>query len=156
MKRGTVFFALFVAITLLIALAIQHSTQAQRQDRPGGQFPRGRRGSFMITRSLNLESSWAHLCFEVKIDDKVLGKARGIYNKAWDERAKVLKDLEAAGDDQAAMDAATSKADKIKADMHAKLKDVLSSEEMEKLAEWEESQQQQRQRMRTPPGPPGM
>jgi hypothetical protein len=109
----------------------------------------------MITRSLNLESSWAHLCFEVKIDDKVLGKARGIYSKAWDERAKVLKDLEGAGDDQAAMDTATSKADKIKSDMHAKLKDVLSSEEMKKLAEWEESQQQ-RQRMRTPPGPPGM
>jgi hypothetical protein len=39
--------------------------------------------------------------------------------------------------------------------MLAKLKDALSSEEMEKLAEWEKSQQQQRQRMRTPPAPPG-
>jgi hypothetical protein len=154
MKRGIVFFALFVAITLLIALATQHSTQAQRQDRPGGQFPRGRRGSFMITRSLNLESSWAHLCFEMKIDDKVLAKARGIYKKAWDDRVKLMKELEEAGDDEGAMNAATSKADKIKADMHAKLKDVLSSAEMKKLAEWEESQQQ-RQRMRTPPGPPG-
>ncbi len=156
MKRGIVFFALFVAITLLITLAIQHSTQAQRQDRPGGQFPRGRRGSFMITRSLNLEASWAHLCFEVKIDDKVLAKARGTYKEAWVKRAELMKGLEEAGDDEEAMNAATSKADKIKADMHAKLKDVLSSEEMEKLAEWEESQQQQRQRMRTPPGPPGM
>jgi hypothetical protein len=156
MKRGIVFFALFLAVTLLIALAIQHSTQAQQQDRPGGQFPRGRRGSFMITRSLNLESSWAHLCFEMKIDDKVMTKARGIYKKAWDDRAKLLKDLEEAGDDEEAMNAATSKADKIKADMLAKLKDALSSAEMEKLAEWEKSQQQQRQRMRTPPGPPGM
>lgn len=156
MKRGTVFFALFVAITLLIALAIQHSTQAQRQDRPGGEFPRGRRGSFMITRSLNLESYWAHMCFEMKISDEAMIKARGILKKSWDDRAKVLKDLEEAGDDEGAMNAATSKADKIKADMHAKLKDALSSEEMEKLAEWEKSQQQQQQRMRTPPGPPGM
>jgi len=155
MKRGTVFFALFVAFTLLIALAIQQSTQAQRQDRPGGQFARGRRGSFMITRSLNLESSWAHLCFEMKIADEVLGKARGVYKEAWDKRAKLMKSLEDAGDDQGAMNAATSDAEKIKADMHAKLKDVLPSKEMEKLAEWEESQQQQRQLMRTPPGPPG-
>ena len=164
MKRGTVFFALFVAITLLIALAIQHSTQAQRQDRPGGQFPRRRSGSSMITRSLNLESSWAHLCFELKIDDKVLAKARGIYKKAWDDSVKLIKDLEEAGDDQEAIDAATSKADKIKADMHVKLNDALSSEEMEKLAEWEKTQQQQQQqqqqqrqqRMGTPPAPPGM
>ena len=156
MKRGTVFFALFVAFALLIALAVQHSTQAQRQDRPGGQSPRGRRGSFMITRSLNLESSWAHLCFEMKIDDKVLGKARKTYKEAWDKRAKLMKGLEEAGDDQEAANAARSEADKIKADMLAKLKDALSSEEMEKLAEWEKSQQRQRQRMRTPPGPPGM
>lgn len=150
MKRGTVFFAVFVAITLLIALAIQQSTQAQRQG-----AGRGPRGSFMIARSLNLESYWAHMCFEMKIGDETMIKARGILKKAWDDRAKVLKDLQGAGDDQAAMDAATSKADKIKADMLAKLKDALSSEEMGKLAEWEESQQQQRQRMRTPPGPPG-
>ncbi len=155
MKRGIVFFAVFVAITLLIALAIQQSTQAQRQDRPGAGAGRGPRGSFMINRSLNLESYWAHLCFEMKIGDETMIKARGILKKAWDDRAKVIKDLEEAGDDEGAMNAATSKADKIKADMLAKLKDALSSEEMEKLAEWEESQQQ-RQRMRTPPGPPGM
>jgi len=156
MKRGTVFFALFVAFTLLIVLVVQHSTQAQRQDRPGDQSPRGRRGSFMITRSLNLESSWAHLCFEMNIADEVLGKARKTYKEAWVKRAKLMKGLEEAGDDQEAMNAATSDAEKIKADMLAKLKDVLSSEEMKKLAEWEESQQQQRQRMRTLPGPPGM
>lgn len=156
MKRGTVFFALFVAITLLIALAIQQSTQAQRQDRPGAGAGRGPRGSFMITRSLNVESYWAHLCFEMKISDEAMIKARGILKKSWDDRAKLVKDMEEAGDDEEAMNAATSKADKIKADMLAKLKDALSSEEMEKLAEWEKSQQeQQRQRMRMPPGPPG-
>jgi hypothetical protein len=153
MKRGTVFFALFLAFALLIVLVVQHSTQAQRQDRPARQFPRGRRE---ITRSLNLESSWAHLCFEMKIADEVLGKARKTYKEAWDKRAKLMKGLEEAGDDQEAANAARSEADKIKADMLAKLKDVLSSEEMKKLDEWEESQQQQRQRMRTPPGPPGM
>ncbi len=155
MKRGTVFLALFVAITLLIALAIQQSTQAQRQDRPGAGAGRGPRGSFMITRSLNLESYWAHMCFEMKIGDETMIKARGILKKSWDDRAKVIKDLEEAGDDEGAMNAATSKADKIKADMLAKLKDALSPAEMEKLAEWEESQQQQRQRTRMPPGPPG-
>ena len=156
MKRGIVFFALFLAFTFLIALVVQQSTQAQRQDRPGGGAARGPRGSFMIGRSLNLESSWAHLCFEMKIADEVMGKARGVYKEAWDKRAKLMKGLEDAGDDQNAMNAATSDAEKIKADMLAKLKDVLSSEEMKKLAEWEESQQQQRQSMRTPPGPPGM
>ena len=156
MKRGTVFFALFVAITFLIALAIQQSTQAQREDRPRAGAARVPRGSFRMARSLNLESYWSHLCFEMKIADEAMIKARGIFKKAWDDRAKVMKDLEEAGDDQEAMNAATSKADKIKADMLAKLKDALSSEEMEKLAEWEKSQQQQQQRMRTPPGPPGM
>jgi hypothetical protein len=117
MKRGIVFFALFVAITLLIALAIQQSTQAQRQDRPGAGAARGARGSFMITRSANLELYWAHLCFETKITDEAMIKGRGIFKKAWEDRGKVIKDLEAAGDDQEAMNAATSKATKIKDDI---------------------------------------
>ena len=141
-----------IAICLVVAfLALLASTQAQRPDRAGG-FPQPPGGRFMMSRILPLESSWAQVSFELGVSDERLPKARAVYKEAWDKRSKLIKDAADAGDDSDAIQAARADVERIKADLNAKLKDILSSEQLEKLAKWEEQTQQ---RLQTPPSPPG-
>jgi hypothetical protein len=129
MKRMTVIISIVLAIAM-IGVAFQ-ITQAQRdQQRPGGM------GGMRATQAV--QNTWAAIAFELKVDNETLEKVRPHLQEAWDARKKVMKD--SAGDFRAMGDSMT----KIKADMDAKLKTVLTDEQMKKLAEWEESQQQTR------------
>lgn len=134
MKRTTVIISIVLAIAIVgVAFQIIQAQQAQQPQRqPGQQRPGGMRAMQVV------ESTWAVIAFEVKIDNATLEKARPHLQKAWDDRKKLQKD--SAGDFQAIADGMT----KIKADLDANLKTVLTKEQMEKLAEWEKSQQQTR------------
>ncbi|HIE30495.1 TPA: lamin tail domain-containing protein [Candidatus Poribacteria bacterium] len=126
MKRMTIIISIVLVIAI-IGIAFQ-ITQAQRQ-------PRQRPSGFGVIQAV--ENAWAAIAFEVKVDNATLEKARPYFQKAWDERKKLIKD--SAGDFRAIADGMT----KVKADLYEKLKTVLTKEQMRKLIEWERSQRQQ-------------
>ena len=108
------------------------SRLGQGRGGPGGG--QRRPGGFRVIQAV--ESTWAAIAFEVKVDNATLEKARPYLQKAWDERKKLIED--SAGNFQVIADGMT----KIKADLDEKLKTALTEEQMKKLAEWEESRQQ--------------
>jgi hypothetical protein len=143
MKRRTTLLAICIGVALLAVLAIQHSSQAQRPGGAGGgatRQPPG--GQAMMMRSLPLESSWAYISFELGVADAELSKARKSYQEAWNGRKDLAKKMEEARGDREVMRSIRSDIDKLKSDLDTKLKDVLSSEQLEKLAKWEKEEQE--------------
>ena len=135
MKRMTLIISIVLAIAIVgVAFQVIQAQQAQQPQRQPGQQRPG--GGMRATQAV--ENTWAAIAFEIKVDTATLEKARPNFQKAWDDRKKLMKD--SAGDFQAIADGMT----KIKADLDANLKTVLTKEQMEKLAEWEKSQQQMR------------
>jgi Spy/CpxP family protein refolding chaperone len=149
MKRRTILLAICVGVTLLVMLAMQHSTQAERQARPGGGPGQPPAGRFMMMQTLPLESSWAHISFELGVADEVLPKVRKIYQEVWNGRKGLMDKIDEARGDTDKMRALRSDADKLRSDLDKKLKDVLSTEQLESLAKWEE---ETRARARQRPG----
>jgi len=139
MKRRAVVIGVCVGLVLMAVLAVQHSTQAQRQGRPagapGGQPPAGQ---FMM-QMLNLESLWAQTSFELGVADEVLINARKIYQESWNERKKLIEKMGQASGDTDAMRTLRADAEKLRSNLDNKLKDVLTTEQMQKLAEWEKA-----------------
>jgi hypothetical protein len=135
MKRMTLIISIALAIAIVgVAFQIIQAQQVQQPQRqPGQQRPGGGMRAMQA-----VETTWAAIAFEVKVDTATLEKARPHFQKAWDDRKKLQKD--SAGDFQAISSGMT----KIKADLDEKLKTVLTEEQMKKLAEWEAAQQQQR------------
>ena len=157
MRRRITLLAICIGVALLITLAIQHSTQAQRQGRqPGGAAGRPAGGQLMM-RTLPLEASWAQVSFELGVADEALPRARKAYQEAWAGRKVMMKKLDEASGDREVMRAVRTDGDKLKSDLDEKLKDILTAEQLEKLANWEkERQEQMRGAQRTPQGaPPG-
>lgn len=160
MKRRITLLAICIGIALLITLAVQHSTQAQRQrrqERPGGAAGRPAGGMLMM-RMLPLETSWAQVSFELGVADEALSRARKVYQEAWAGRKELMKKLDDARGDRNVMRSARTDGDKLKSDLDKKLKDILTAEQLEKLAKWEKERQEQMRgaQQRTPPGmPPG-
>ena len=151
MRRRITLLAICIGVALLITLAIQHSTEAQREGRAGG----GPRGAFMLARTLPLDASWAQVSFELGVADEALSRARKAYQEAWAGRKVMMKKLDEASGDREVMRAVRADGDKLKSDLDKKLKDVLTEEQLEKLANWEkERQEQMRGAQRTPPGAP--
>jgi hypothetical protein len=107
---------------------------------------------------LPLEASWAQVSFELGVADEALSRARKAYQEAWAARKELMKKLEDARGDRNVMRSARADGDKLKSDLDDKLKDILTTEQLEKLAKWEKERQDQfrRAQQRTPPGmPPG-
>jgi len=136
--------ALVISIVLAIAIVgvTFQITQAQRSRRqptqaqqPQRQFSQRINSRFRVIQAV--ENTWAALAFEVKVDDETLKKIRPAFQKAWDKRKKLIKN--SAGDFRAIVEGMT----KTKADIDKKLKEVLTEEQMKKLAEWEKTQRQQ-------------
>jgi hypothetical protein len=127
-----------VIIIIVLALAIvgiaYQMTQAQRpQGGPGG-FGGGRAPAARAMQAV--ENIWAGIAFEVKVDNATLGKARPHLQEAWDARQKLMQD--SAGEMRLIAEGMV----KINEALDAKLKTVLTEEQMKKLSEWEDSQQQ--------------
>ncbi|MBM3236329.1 hypothetical protein FJZ31_08530 [Candidatus Poribacteria bacterium] len=132
MKRMTLIISIVLAIAIVgVAFQVIQAQQPPRQ--PGQQRPGGSMRAMQV-----VESTWAAIAFEVKVDAATLEKARPHFQKAWDDRKQLQKD--SAGDFQAIADGMT----KIKAELDEKLKTVLTKEQLEKLAAWEKAQQQTR------------
>lgn len=156
MKRGIMILAVCMALAFLVTLLIQQSTQAQfpggRGGGPGGMpggGPGGGRQFNMKSMMMgNIQSSWGYVSFELEVDDETLVKARKIYQKAWTEQSKLADDIEKAGGGMGSIQGAREEAQKSLAEVHNKLKEMLSPEQVEKLNEWEKKTQEQSQQMR--------
>jgi len=135
MKPTTVVITVLMAMT---AVAIVGATfQLTRAQPPPSRTP----GAFRVMQTV--ENTWAAIAFEVKVSDETQKKARPLFQKAWDDRKKLMR--ESAGNFNAMMEGMR----KIKNDLDAGLKKILSDDEMKKLTQWERSQ-----RRRPPMGAP--
>jgi transcription termination factor NusB len=121
-----------VITTIMLAIAAIVIVGAAFQLTQAQQPPRGPAAFRMIQA---VENTWAAIAFEVKVDNATLEKARPHFQKAWDERKKLMRD--SAGDFRTLVEGMR----KIKARLDEKLKTVLTEEQMKRLAEWEKSQQ---------------
>ncbi|MCD6506926.1 hypothetical protein J7M22_09925 [Candidatus Poribacteria bacterium] len=119
---------IITALLAMIAIAIVGATFQLTQAQP----PRPP-GAFRMMQAI--ENTWAAIAFEVKVDNKTLEKIRPLFQKAWDDRKKLIR--ESAGNFDAMMDGMA----KIKKDLDKKLRKALTKEEMRKLIEWEKLQQ---------------
>lgn len=125
MKRITAIISIVLAIAAIV-VAFQKITQAQHSEMPAG--------GLMVMQAV--ENTWAGIAFEVKVDKETLEKVRPQFQKAWDERKNLIKESEE--DIHAVIEGMME----IKAELDEKLKSVLTEKQMQKLAEWERSQQQ--------------
>ena len=157
MKRRIMLSAMVISVAFLVTLAVQYSTQAQEEQ--GGDSGERRGGGRMnmgqtVTRMLPLEASFAYISFEMKITDEALLKVRAVYQKAWTERkelAKKVNESGASGDRggmRAAMRDMRSASEGIREEVAEKLQDILTPEQLEKFARWEEVYREQIQRFR--------
>jgi len=98
--------------------------------------------------AMMFEFSWAALAFEVKVSGQQLEQLRPTYQAAWDTRKAAMKKAMENQDWQAL----GSAMQKVQANIDAKLKQVLTKDQLDKLKKWEEAR---RQMMRPPGGGPG-
>jgi len=96
-------------------------------------------------RQQDMESTWAAIAFELRFDYATLEKARPHFQKAWEERKKLM---EAAEGDFTAISDGTKK---IMSDLNEKLRTVLTEEKNKELAEWVKAQQPRRPSRGAPP-----
>jgi hypothetical protein len=90
----------------------------------------------MIPALTFLERSWAAVFFEVNATPEQLEALRPTYQAAWEARKAGLKQALQNRDRQAFIDAVK----KAQADLEAKLREVLTAEQMVQLKQWEETQ----------------
>lgn len=90
----------------------------------------------MLRMACNIEGLWAELAFGVKVDDAKLVKMRPVFQKAWDERAKVGEGVTSRED----IPEAFPKLDKIGTALLDDVKKATTEDEFKKLSPWIESQ----------------
>lgn len=148
MKRKVMLLAILIGTALLITLAVQYSTHAQQQRGEGGGGRRRQGGSQMVTRMMPLEAAWSYISFEMDVADDALPKIRAIFQKTWNTRKEMAKEMADGGGGREAMQEMQSVAEKAIMDMAMQLTDVMTPEQMEKLDKWQKAYQEQAQRQR--------
>ena len=154
-------FGIVSVIIIFLMASVYCFTQAPGGPggRPGGAAGGRQSGGppaemMMIMQTLPIDSSWGYVSFELGVSDGALVKARKAYKEAYDQRKdKIMSKMEAASGDAAALRNLKAEADKIRATLDAKLKTILTPEQMTKLTNWlKESSSRMR---RAPGGPSG-
>jgi hypothetical protein len=118
-----------VGATVLVAALVLSVLGAQAQMRRGGA-----RG--MVRMACNIEGLWAELAFNAKVDDAKLSKMRPVFQKAWDERAKVGEGVTSRED----IPEAFPKLEEIGIALLDDVKKATTEDELKKLSPWIESQ----------------
>lgn len=122
---------------------VDRATEAQM---PGPQGPPSGARPTMMAGMLNIEAQWAFVSFELDIDDATLVKCRKIYREAYLKNKEIREKMVQARGDANAMRNLRSESDKLKNDLEAKLKTVLTQEQMNKISAWEKESQQRMRR----------
>ena len=145
MKRKRLLIAVSMVFAFSIFLAFQQFTQAQA---PGG----GSRGSgqtmggppsgmMMSMQILPIESEWTHISFGMDVSDEALVKARKVFQDTWNKRKVITDKSTESGDDADARRTMKTNLEKLKTDLDAKLKGILTPKQMENLTKWEKENQ---------------
>jgi len=110
----------------LLALGLAAYTQAQPG---GGRMGAGRGmgggGAFM------LESDWALICFELKVEKDAFTQLRAVYQQAWDQRREVMEQMQKGGMDRMML---MEEMAMIQEDLEIGYRKVLTEEEQQQLA----------------------
>lgn len=142
MKQKWFVLSAIAAIAIVGVFVFEHATSAQRPDR-NAQNERGNRGGNRGNRGMMgmvnpvsiVDNSWADLTFGVNVDDETLVKARPIYQAARDTFEMKMKELQASGEMRTARDTIQKLVTTVGPEFKAKLKEVLTEEQMTKLNE---------------------
>ncbi|HGJ64713.1 TPA: hypothetical protein ENS27_04905 [bacterium] len=149
MRKRTLILAICLGIVFILTITLWHEPQAQApmEGGPPGGAPNmmgGFREQMAITQALPLDSSWTFLSFEVELSDEALVKARKLYQDAWNQRKEKITDkMEELRGDPDAMSGLRTEAEKIWSNLKAKLNEILTPEQSEKLATWEKENKNQ-------------
>lgn len=154
MKKITVISVLGLLATVAALSFVDQTAVAQPPGGAGG--PGGRGGPGLMQAMMFVEQAWAALAFEVKVSPEQLQALYPAYQQAWDERKAAQEELRAlrqqGGQGREAMGQAFQKyqavLEKIRADLEAAHKKVLTEEQLTQLQQWLEAQA----RMRGPGG----
>jgi hypothetical protein len=84
---------------------------------PGGGMP-------------SLEADWALLCFELKVEGKILEQLRAAYQGAWDQRRELAEEAREGGMDRALIQ---EKMGPVQADLDKALRQFLTKEQFARL-----------------------
>ena len=117
-----------VLLTLVLASASLLSAQTPPGDGPGGG--RGGRGGGRGGAAKMLESDWALICFELKVDKKTYDKLWAIYQQAWTERKDIMAQMQQGSDPEALMQQLTT----VQEELDKAQAQVLSPEQQKQLA----------------------
>lgn len=92
----------------------------------GGRTGQDRGGGGMMA----LESDWATICFELKVDAKMLEQLRTAYQKAWDQRRDLMAQTREGGLDRMVMQ---GKMAAVQTDLDAAVRQFLTKEQLAQL-----------------------
>ena len=93
----------------------------------GGRQGGGRRGG----PGMGIESEWAIICFELKIDGDQFVKLRAAYQEAWGQRKQLMEEMRSAGGGD--WEEMAPKLQKIQDDLVAKYSAILPKEQVARL-----------------------
>ena len=141
MRRKEMIFALSISIPLLAILAFQAS---MRPKGPGGPGPPP---EFRMGPDGLMEAEWVHLSFEMDLTDRQMIKLRGIYREARLKLEPLRRRLRMSGRNPETVRSVMEEMERIRSELHKRLRDVLTPEQIEDLLRWEEGQR------RFPPPP---
>ena len=152
MKQKWFVLSAIAAIAIVGVFVFEHATSAQRPDR-NAQSERGNRGGNrgmmeMVNPVSIVDNSWVDLTFAVKVDDETLVKARPIYQAARYTFEMKMKELRASGDMRTAMPKIQELITTVGPEFQAKLKEVLTEEQMTKLNELTKARQAEQKNRR--------
>ena len=141
--------AVIFAVILVFGLIAQGPPPGGAPGGPGGggmMMMGGMQGGLTLTT----ERSMAYLLLDMNITDEQLPKIRAIYLESWKAYKELTAKLEKAGNDRDAMMGVRADANKVKEKRIAKLKEILTADDMKKLNDYETKlnerpQRQQRQ-----------
>ncbi len=155
MKQKWFVLSAIAAIAIVGVFVFEHATSAQRPDR-NAQSERGNRGGDRGNRGMMemvnpvsiVDNSWVDLTFAVKVDDETLVKARPIYQATRYTFEMKMKELRASGDMRTVMAEMQKLMTTVGPEFQAKLKEVLTEEQMTKLNELTKKRQAEQKNRR--------
>ena len=146
MRRAVAFKPVMGVILVMALIAVAAAAFAQQRGPGAGGGPGGGRGA--MAGMMSVERTWAQLAFEVNISNQQMATLRPTFQSAWKTRNDAIAKAREKGD----MSGLEAVGKKIEASIEAKLKTVLTKEQM---AKWQKMKQEAAARRQAGPRGPG-
>ena len=157
MKKRVLIPLVFLAIAAMVIFVSQHSIQAQAPGGPGGP-PGGAGGGnrAMMMQMFSPDNEWAYISFELDgVTDEMLKNCRPAFKEAHTKSLAMRTKMGEASGDTDKMRALKTESDSIKSTLDGKLKTILTSAQISKIAAWEKESRARMQQRAGGGGQPG-